>query len=78
MSDIENFLRWLAFNILVGNNDCHAKNLAFLHKGGKTSLAEHSASLAAQLKADHPQATIAPRIAALIDQRSRAFRWLPG
>lgn len=42
----------------------------------KTALAQHSASLAAQLKADHPQATIAPRIAALIDQRSRAFRWL--
>lgn len=137
--DLEDVLRWLAFNLFVGNNDCHAKNLSFLHKDSKTSLApfydllctaiyphlvrsftyaigdavdfnqmgknriaafeqqlgvktglfvttlaamktalaEHSASLAAKLKADHPQATIAPRIAELIDRRSRAFRWLP-
>ena len=28
--DIVQFFRWLWFNILIGNNDCHAKNLAFV------------------------------------------------
>ena len=28
--DIIQFFRWLWFNILIGNNDCHAKNLAFV------------------------------------------------
>lgn len=30
--DIERLIRWQAFNILVGNNDGHAKNLALLHE----------------------------------------------
>lgn len=38
-ADIEMFFRWLAFNLLIGNNDCHAKNLSFLHEGGQTALA---------------------------------------
>lgn len=37
--DLEVFLRWLAFNLFIGNNDCHAKNLSFLHRDGRTALA---------------------------------------
>jgi len=28
--DLRNFLRWIFFNLYVGNNDCHAKNLSML------------------------------------------------
>ncbi len=31
-ADIEELIRWQAFNVLVGNNDGHAKNVSFLHE----------------------------------------------
>ncbi|MBM4292497.1 MAG: type II toxin-antitoxin system HipA family toxin [Deltaproteobacteria bacterium] len=30
IADLEQLIRWLWFNILIGNNDCHAKNLSLL------------------------------------------------
>lgn len=38
-NDLKKFLKWILFNILIGNNDSHAKNLSFLHSDGKWSLA---------------------------------------
>ncbi|HAZ14633.1 MAG: hypothetical protein A2X86_06095 [Bdellovibrionales bacterium GWA2_49_15] len=33
--DAKNFMRWISFNMLLGNNDCHSKNISFLrHDGG--------------------------------------------
>lgn len=29
--DLEQLIRWLWFNLFIGNNDCHAKNLSLLH-----------------------------------------------
>jgi HipA-like protein len=37
--DQRNLLRWLFFNLAVGNNDSHAKNLAILHTAGGMRLA---------------------------------------
>lgn len=31
LKDLSQFLRWFWFNLLIGNNDCHSKNLSFLH-----------------------------------------------
>ncbi|WP_374079968.1 type II toxin-antitoxin system HipA family toxin [Bdellovibrio bacteriovorus] len=37
--DLEFALKWLAFNLLIGNNDSHSKNLSFLYENGAVSLA---------------------------------------
>lgn len=29
---IESYLDWLAFNLIIGNNDCHSKNISILHQ----------------------------------------------
>lgn len=34
-------LRWLVFNLLVANDDCHLKNLSFLVTPGRVDLAPH-------------------------------------
>ncbi len=31
IKDLSQFLRWFWFNLFIGNNDCHSKNLSFLH-----------------------------------------------
>jgi serine/threonine-protein kinase HipA len=33
------FLDWICFNLLIGNNDSHSKNISFLMKDGKIELA---------------------------------------
>lgn len=33
------FLDWICFNLLIGNNDCHSKNISFLLKNSKIELA---------------------------------------
>ncbi len=38
ISDSKRFLRWIFFNLLIGNNDCHAKNLSFILQGQKLVL----------------------------------------
>jgi serine/threonine-protein kinase HipA len=35
----QTFLDWIAFNLLIGNNDSHSKNISFLLKEGKIELA---------------------------------------
>jgi len=37
--DREQLLRWVIFNYLTGNADAHAKNISFLYRNGKPSLA---------------------------------------
>ncbi len=36
---LKNFLKWVAFNLIIGNNDCHAKNISFLMINNKLELA---------------------------------------
>lgn len=31
LKDLSQYLRWFWFNLFIGNNDCHSKNLSFLH-----------------------------------------------
>ena len=31
IKDLSQFLSWFWFNLLIGNNDCHSKNLSFVH-----------------------------------------------
>tara|TARA_Y100000296_G_C5164796_1_gene253938 strand:+ start:218 stop:1480 length:1263 start_codon:yes stop_codon:yes gene_type:complete len=31
LKDLSQFLKWFWFNLLIGNNDCHSKNLTFLY-----------------------------------------------
>lgn len=33
------FLDWICFNLLIGNNDSHSKNISFILKDGKIELA---------------------------------------
>ena len=37
--DLQDLLKWFSFNILIGNHDSHAKNVSFLYKDGKWTLA---------------------------------------
>ena len=39
LTDCHNVVRWLFFNLMVGNNDSHAKNLSMLKSDGKLRLA---------------------------------------
>jgi len=36
IDDIRNFLTWLAFNLIIGNHDCHAKNISFIFREKRT------------------------------------------
>ncbi len=47
--DRKALLGWVAFNVLVGNTDAHAKNLSFLHEGGGLRLAPFYDLLATQV-----------------------------
>ena len=37
--NIESYLDWICFNLLIGNNDSHSKNISFVFKNGKNELA---------------------------------------
>lgn len=37
--DSKRFINWICFNLLIGNNDCHSKNISFLMKDGMIRLA---------------------------------------
>lgn len=39
LTDCHNLVRWLFFNLMVGNNDTHAKNLSMLSRNDATRLA---------------------------------------
>lgn len=39
ISDTQRLIRWMVFNVLVGNCDAHGKNLSFMYEHGKTVLA---------------------------------------
>lgn len=39
MIDLKGFLRWIVFNVCIGNMDAHAKNISFLYVNGTTRLA---------------------------------------
>jgi len=30
LKDLDQFLKWIWFNLIIGNNDCHSKNLSFI------------------------------------------------
>lgn len=42
----QRLFRWLVFNLLVGNDDCHLKNLSFIVHAGSIALAPHYDMLA--------------------------------
>ncbi|HZG41464.1 MAG TPA: type II toxin-antitoxin system HipA family toxin, partial [Longimicrobium sp.] len=39
LRDLDTLARWALFNVLVGNNDAHAKNLSLLYAGSRVRLA---------------------------------------
>lgn len=39
LQNIESYLDWICFNLLIGNNDSHSKNISFLFHEGKNELA---------------------------------------
>jgi serine/threonine-protein kinase HipA len=39
LTDLENLLKLVLFNLLIGNNDAHGKNFSLLYEGGSTRLA---------------------------------------
>ena len=39
LQNIESYLDWICFNLLIGNNDSHSKNISFLMYEGKNELA---------------------------------------
>lgn len=38
LESIHTFLDWIAFNLLIGNNDSHSKNISFLLKNGQLEI----------------------------------------
>lgn len=39
LKDLDAYLNWIAFNLIIGNNDSHSKNLSFIYRGRKVTLA---------------------------------------
>lgn len=39
ISSVQAFLDWIAFNLIIGNNDSHSKNISFLLREGQNELA---------------------------------------
>lgn len=38
IDDSRHFMRWICFNLLLGNNDCHSKNISLLYRQGRFQL----------------------------------------
>lgn len=41
IEDAQRLVKWMVFNVLIGNCDSHGKNLSFLYRHGKCQLAPH-------------------------------------
>ena len=39
LKNLDAFLDWIAFNLIIGNNDSHSKNLSLIYQGRTLSLA---------------------------------------
>lgn len=37
--DAQKYMNWISFNLLIGNNDCHSKNISFLVVNGRYEIA---------------------------------------
>jgi len=62
------FLQWTAFNYLIGNADAHAKNLSFLHRNGRITLAPFYDLLSAEI---YPENLSSRKIAMLINGKDQ-------
>ncbi|MGL1892885.1 MAG: type II toxin-antitoxin system HipA family toxin [Spirochaetaceae bacterium] len=38
IEDVKEYMNWICFNLLIGNNDSHSKNISFLYVNGKMIL----------------------------------------
>jgi len=68
VTDAFSFLQWIAFNYLVGNADAHAKNLSFLHKNGRITLAPFYDLLSTEI---YPEKFSSRKIAMLINGKDQ-------
>jgi serine/threonine-protein kinase HipA len=66
--DALSFLQWTVFNYLIGNADAHAKNLSFLHKNGRVTLAPFYDLLSTEV---YPAKSSSRRIAMLINGKDQ-------
>ena len=64
IADLFSFLLWIVFNYIIGNADAHAKNISFLHKDGKITLAPFYDLLSTEV---YPQKISSRKIAMLIN-----------
>ncbi|HEX9728852.1 MAG TPA: type II toxin-antitoxin system HipA family toxin [Gemmatimonadales bacterium] len=67
--DLPNLLRWVAFNCFIGNEDAHAKNLAFLYTRAGLRLAPFY-DLVSTVVYDHLERTLAMKIGGSWDVRN--------
>jgi serine/threonine-protein kinase HipA len=68
VADAFSFLQWTAFNYLIGNADAHAKNLSFLHKNGRITLAPFYDLLSTEI---YPEKLSSRKIAMLINGKDQ-------
>jgi len=66
--DALSFLQWTVFNYLIGNADAHAKNLSFLHRNGRITLAPFYDLLSTEA---YPAKISSRRIAMLINGKDQ-------
>ena len=64
IADLFSFLQWTAFNYLIGNADAHAKNLSFLHRDGRITVAPFYDLLSTEV---YPKRISSRKIAMLIN-----------
>jgi len=68
VADALSFLQWTVFNYLIGNADAHAKNLSFLHRNGRVTLAPFYDLLSTEA---YPAKISSHRIAMLINGKDQ-------
>jgi serine/threonine-protein kinase HipA len=67
--DLPNLVRWIALNALIGNEDAHAKNLAFLHTQGGLRLSPYY-DLVSTVVFEHLERSLAMKIGGSWDVRN--------
>ena len=62
LKSLDSFLDWIAFNLIIGNNDSHSKNLSLIYQGRTQSLAPFYDLLSTAVYGDRFSKTFAFKI----------------
>lgn len=67
LKDLNSYLDWIAFNLIIGNNDSHSKNLSLLHQSKQCRLAPFYDLLSTEVYGNRFSKAFALKIGGIFD-----------